>query len=342
MVNSLFRQSFLIDSLYSDSAPLSTEYVTEEGLCLKLHFPGVLEIIPPHMDENTKHVLVSCGVHGKDAGPVEMVNRIVTDVESGFQKIEEHCLFVIANLDAIKQNKQYIDENLERLFDDKPREPSTELVIADNLKVLIKSFWEETPVESRWHLDLHSTLYASRHSTFVISPKVRHPVRSKALIDFIELAHINAIVLANAPSGSFSWYTADSYSARSATFELGKASRIGESDLNSFAVFDMALRDLISREKSEHLSRKATIYRVSRTIVRMKEDFDFLFPEDVENFTAFKHGEVFGHDGDKPLMAKNDGEAVLFPDRHVEIGEPAVYMLCPVVARYEGDQLVYD
>lgn len=49
------------------------------------------------------------------------------------------------------------------------------------------------------------------------------------------------------------------------------------------------------------------MYRVSRTIVRLHDDFDFRFSDDVENFTAFMHGEVFGHDGDKPLMAKNEG-----------------------------------
>ncbi len=33
------------------------------------------------------------------------------------------------------------------------------------------------------------------------------------------------------------------------------------------------------------------MYRVSRTIVRLHDDFDFRFSDDVENFTAFMHGK---------------------------------------------------
>ncbi|QSA19971.1 succinylglutamate desuccinylase, partial [Vibrio furnissii] len=47
-------------------------------------------------------------------------------------------------------------------------------------------------------------------------------------------------------------------------------------------------------------------------------------------------------DGDKPLMAKNEGEAIVFPNRHVAIGQRAALMVCTVDTRYEDDQLVYD
>ncbi|MDW6004233.1 succinylglutamate desuccinylase [Vibrio mangrovi] len=342
MSNSLFRQSFLIDSLYSDGALLSSEYTTDDGVLLKLHCPGVLEVIPPQLDEKTQHIVVSCAIHGKDAGPVELVNRIVSDIESGFQPVREHCLFIIAHLEALKHHTQFFDENLERLFDDKPRESSQELVIADNLKIFLKAFWKETSSENRWHFDLHSTLNPSSYHTFAISPKVRHTVRPKALVNFVELSHLDALVLANAPSSSFSWYTADCYSARSLAIALGQSSRLGQSLLDRFNAFDITLRDLCAREPNEHLPRKTKFYRVSRTIVRMNDDFDFIFSDEVENFTAFVHGEVFGHDGDKPLMAKNEGEAILFPDKYVSVGEQAALMVCPVTVRYEQDQLVYD
>jgi succinylglutamate desuccinylase len=342
MVNPLFRQSFFIDSLYSDSASFPREYKTDDGLCLRLHDAGVLEVIPPEMDEQTKHIVISCGIHGKDAGPVEIVNRIVCDIESGLQQVQAHCLFVIAHIEAIKQNVQYIEEDLELLFDDQARDPSIELAIADNLKICLQTFWKETPLSSRWHFDLHSTLHPSRHHTFVISPKVRHPVRPQALVDFIELAHIEAIVLANAPSTSFSWYTADCFAACALKIELGLASRLGQSDLENYEMFDLALRGFIADEPCNHQPKKTVGYRISRTIVRMHENFDFLFPEDIENFTTFVHGEVFGHDGDKPLMAKNEGEAILFPNRYVSVGEPAAVMVCKVSVRFDQGQLIYD
>ena len=175
-----------------------------------------------------------------------------------------------------------------------------------------------------------------------MSPKTRHSVRSKALIDFSASAHLEAMMFSNAPSSTFSWYSAENYAAQALTVELGKVARLGDNDLNKLAAFELATRDLIASTDSEHLPRQPVMYRVSRTIVRLNEDFNFLFDDDVANFTSFKHGEVFGHDGDKPLMAKNEGEAIVFPNRHVAIGQRAALMVCPVKTRFESGQLVYD
>ena len=149
-------------------------------------------------------------------------------------------------------------------------------------------------------------------------------------------------MFSNAPSSTFSWFSAENFGAQALTVELGRVAKIGENELDKLVAFDLALRDLVSDSEAEHLPRKPMMYRVSRTIVRLHDDFDFLFDDGVENFTAFKHGEVFGHDGDKPLMAKNEGEAIVFPNRHVAVGQRAALMVCPVKTRYEEGQLVYD
>jgi succinylglutamate desuccinylase len=344
MDNSLFRQSFLIDSLYSESTTTETPMVCANGTIFKLHFDGILEVIPaPQMlSRDHQHIIISCGVHGNETAPIELVNRIVSDIESGDLVIVHRCLFIIANLEAIKQNQRYIDEDLNRLFDDVPRDSSKELVIADNLKIIVQGFWKDTPVESRWHFDLHCALRTSKHYTFAISPKSRYPVRDRCLFDIIEAGHIEAIVLSNAPSCTFSWYTASSFHAKSLSVELGKVARLGQNDLTKVVAFDESIRGLLSGKNISVERRRAKVYRVSRTIIRMSEDFDFLFDDDVANFTSFIHGEVFGHDGEKPLMAKNEGEAVIFPNKYVEIGERAALMVCSVSARFEQNQLVYD
>jgi succinylglutamate desuccinylase len=161
-------------------------------------------------------------------------------------------------------------------------------------------------------------------------------------MEFVASGHIDAVMFSNAPSSTFSWFSAENFEAQALTVELGRVARIGENDLDKLVAFDLAMRDLIASSEAEHLPRAPVMYRVSRTIVRLHEDFDFMFDDDVENFTSFKHGEVFGHDGDKPLMAKNEGEAVVFPNRHVAIGQRAALMVCPVKTRYEEGQLVYD
>ncbi len=342
MTKSLFRQSFLFDSLDLEQSVKCDELKTSTGVTLKLLQRGVLEVVPAQQDGNTKNIIISCGIHGDETAPMELVDKLVTDIVSGFQTVTERCLFVIANPKATVKHVRCIEENLNHLFDEKAHDASTELAIADNLKLIVKNFYANTTEESRWHLDLHCAIRKSKHYSFAVSPKTRHLVRSKVLMDFIENAHVDAVMFSNAPACTFSWYCAENYAAQAMMIELGQVAPIGENDLTRLTAFDLALRDLVARSQSEHLSRKATMYRVSRTIVRLHDDFDFLFDDDIENFTSFMHGEVFGHDGDKPLMAKNEEEAIVFPNRNATVGERAALMVCKVNIRYEDGQAVYD
>lgn len=342
MTKSLFQSSFLNDSLDLDRPMLSHEITTHAGVKLKVLQRGVLEVVPAISQDNSKNLLISCGIHGDETAPMELVDKIIDDIISGFQTVEHRCLFIIAHPQATLQHTRFIEQNLNRLFDDKSHRSSVELTIADNLKAIVSQFFANTPPHSRWHLDLHCAIRLSKHYSFAVSPKTRHPVRSRELMEFVERAHIEAVMLSNAPSSTFSWFSAEYFSAQALTVELGQVARLGENNLARLAAFDLALRDFIAEQESEHIAKPATIYRVSRTIVRLHQDFDFRFGDDIENFTSFMHGEVFGHDGDKPLMAKNEGEAIVFPNRHVAIGQRAALMVCKVDTRYEDDQLVYD
>lgn len=348
MSNSLFRQSFLLDTLDLSSDITPREEVVAYGTRIKIHQRGVLEVIPSHVDHNTKHLIISCGVHGDETGPMELVDNLLKDVVTGFQPISERCLFIIAHPEATNQHTRFVEENLNRLFDNKEhplnkeQSSSKERVIAENLKQLVDDFFQDMSEENRWHLDLHSAIRLSKHYSFAVSPKARHAVRSRELIEFIERGHVDAILLSNAPSGTFSWFSAENYAAQAVTLELGRVARIGENDLQKLEYFDISLRGLVARKSSEIEAKKPIIYRVSRTVVRLHEDFNFLFSDDVENFTSFKHGEVFGNDGDKPLMAKNEGESIVFPNRRVAVGQRAALMVCEVTTRYENEQLIYD
>ncbi|EDP60171.1 succinylglutamate desuccinylase [Vibrio sp. AND4] len=342
MTKSLFRQSFLTDTLDVQTDVTVAELVLSNGVKLKLYQRGVLEVIPDEYTQATKNVIISCGVHGDETAPMELVDSIIKDIESGFQRVECRCLFIIAHPESTLAHTRFLEENLNRLFDEKEHEQTKELAIAYTLKQLVRDFYQGTAKDTRWHLDLHCAIRDSKHYTFAVSPKTRHPVRSKALIDFLDSAHIEAVLLSNSPTSTFSWFSAENYGVQALTMELGRVARIGENDLDKLTAFDLSLRNLIAEAEAEHLSKPCIKYRVSRTIVRLHEDFDFMFDDNVENFTSFVHGEVFGHDGDKPLMAKNDNEAVVFPNRHVAIGQRAALMVCEVKTRYEDGDLVYD
>ncbi|MFV0447164.1 MAG: succinylglutamate desuccinylase [Vibrio sp.] len=342
MTKSLFRQSFLFDSLDLEQSMKPNQVTASNGVTLKLLQRGMLEVIPAKQNSDTKNIVISCGVHGNETAPMELIDKLVNDILSGFQTVNERCLFIIANPEATKLHVRSLDENLNHLFDEKVHNQSKELAIADNLKIVLKNFYAETEVQSRWHLDLHCAIRSSKHYSFAVSPKSRHPVRSKALLDFIENGHVDAVMFSNAPACTFSWYSAETYAAQAMMIELGQVAEIGFNNMQRLTAFDLSLRDLISRTQSEHLPRKTTMYRVSRTIVRIHDDFDFLFDDNIDNFTTFMHGEVFGHDGDKPLMAKNEEEAIVFPNRNAAVGERAALMVCKVKIRYDDGQAIYD
>lgn len=342
MTKSLFRQSFLFDSLDTAQPMATAEFTTSQGVALKVLQHGILEVIPAQQDSLTRNIVFSCGIHGDETAPMELIDKLIDDIISGDLPVRERCLFIMAHPEATKRAVRYVEENLNRLFDDRTHPQTTEARIAASLKSVVNLFFEGTQPESRWHIDLHCAIRNSRYYAFAVSPKVRHPVRSRALMEFLASAHVEAILLSNAPASTFSWYSAEHFSAQAVTLELGQVARVGENNQKRMVGADLAMRDLIGRSQAEHLPKNPVIYRVSRTIVRLHDDFGFMFGDDVENFTTFMHGEVFGHDGDKPLMAKNDEEAIVFPNPNVEVGQRAALMVCKVLTRYEDDQLVYD
>ncbi|CAH0526117.1 succinylglutamate desuccinylase [Vibrio hippocampi] len=342
MTKSLFRQSFLKDTLNTDAEFVGGSLVTDNGVTLEHRARGLLEVTPETLGPDSKHIIISCGVHGDETAPMELIDKLIADIESGSTTLKARCLFIIAHPAATNQQQRFVDENLNRLFGDKKYPQSQELDIAKRLKSWVADFYQGVEVEQRWHLDLHCAIRQSKHYSFVVSPKVRHETRSKALFDFVSSAQIDAILLSNAPSSTFSWFTAENYEAQALTMELGRVAALGDNDLARLKAFDVATRHLLADEKLQQASSTPVIYRVARSIIRREEDFGFLFDDDVENFTEFMHGEVFGHDGDKPLMAKNEHEAIVFPNRHVKVGQRAALMVVAVSARYDGDQLVYD
>ncbi|MBF9000175.1 succinylglutamate desuccinylase [Vibrio nitrifigilis] len=341
-MTSLFHQSFLADTLDMTTEVLPSVCKNSNGVTLKLHQRGILEVVPAQQTPNTQHVVISAGVHGDETAPLELMEQWVNKIENGSLAVETRCLFIIAHPKATNRYSRFLDTNLNRLFDEKPQEPSLELAIADNLKIALSDFFAGTRVDARWHLDLHCAIRDSKHLSFAVSPRSRHMTRSRKLVDFLQSAEIEALMLSNAPSSTFSWYSAEYMQAQALTVELGTVAPLGQNDLTQFTAFSSAIMAIIANDELPKTEHQLTTYRVSRTIVRLHEDFRFLFDDNVKNFTSFMHGEVFGHDGDKPLMAQNEGEAIVFPNRHVDIGQRAALMVCNVVIRYENDQIVYD
>ncbi|GLO60864.1 succinylglutamate desuccinylase [Vibrio sp. MACH09] len=343
MVKPLFRHSFLYDTLDLENEMPARQLELVSGASVKVVKRGVIEVIPYSLSNETKSIVISAGIHGDETAPMEMVDHIVTSVLDGSFKITERCLFILGHPLATNQHVRFLDENLNRLFDDKQHSKSVENDIADELKSVVREFFKNSDEAQRWHLDLHCAIRRSKHYTFAVSPKVTNQkTRRKDLIEFMQKAKVEAILLSNSPASTFSWFSAENFAAQALTLELGKVAPLGENDLTVIEDFNQALKGLLSNSLQFLASSQLTPYRVTQTIKRLHEDFDFNFNDDVENFTQFEHGQVLGHDGDKLLFAKVDHEAVVFPNKNVAVGQRAALMVSPVETRYEDDQLVYD
>lgn len=319
MYSNLFEQSFINDSLRVNDGLERKEQIISNGVRVVLHDAGIFEVIPPRITEETTHLLVTSCSKPSDASYLGMIDTLLNDILSGFQRIETHCLFVFNKKTNTDNNVSGLDESL--------------------TKYLVE-FWEDVNPKNCLHLDISLNNRPSLYSTVAFSPKVRKLARSRRLFEFLALSHIDAVVLNNAPTNSLSWNVANQFEVDSVQIQLLTCGL--ESNERKNQGFELALRDLLAQDKSEHIAKSPKYFRVTRTIVKQHNDFHFLFSANIPNFTRFKHGEVFGMDGDKPLMAKNDGEAILFPNNDVQTGDVAAVMVFDVQPRYEEDQLIYD
>ncbi|MCV2401834.1 succinylglutamate desuccinylase [Marinomonas sp. C2222] len=339
----MFKQSFLFDTL-----DLTTEMPTAAtkavaGGQLKLIRRGVLEVTPSEVNEATKSIVISAGVHGNETTPLELVDAIVNDILAGTFEIKERCLFILAYPKAINNKTRFLDENLNRLFYKEVAGESVEVDIAKELMADVSAFFAPTPESQRWHLDLHCAIRKSEHFTFAVSPHTLTKTRSRELFSFIDKAQLDAVLLSQGKTNTFSCFSANTHNAQALTVELGQVSPLGENDLSLVDGFNLALRALLCGQLDTiEATSKSIIYGVCQTLTRTQEDFDFTFDAKVKNFTRFYKGDELGHDGETTLTVKQEYEAVVFPNKDVALGSRAALMVTEVNACFNDDYLEFS
>ena len=71
------------------------------------------------------------------------------------------------------------------------------------------------------------------------------------------------------------------------------------------------------------------IYRVNQTINRNHEDFQLHFDDDTPNFTDYAKGTLLASEPGREYHAEQDGEAIVFPNANVAIGQRALLTVIP-------------
>ncbi|RUO65079.1 succinylglutamate desuccinylase [Pseudidiomarina planktonica] len=308
----------------------------ENEVTVEIWDSGVMVAHPPK--PGSKDIILSCAVHGDETAPIEMVRDIAHDIIAGDLVPAHRVMLLIANPDAINNGTRFVDENMNRLFSGAHANGNTaEHKRAQKLEYYVQRFYDEATgtKRQRFHYDLHTAIRDSMHEKFAVHPFTHGKPYKKNELSFLNHCGIEAVLLSQSATTTFSYFSAEQFEANAFTVELGKVKPFGENDMSRFASADKGLRELINQhdlQLPEFDANQLKIYEVTRVIDRQHEDFQLHFPTDVANFTPFEQGYVLATDGETEHCIETAGERIVFPNAKVKIGQRALLLVAEIPA----------
>ncbi|HSG53158.1 MAG TPA: succinylglutamate desuccinylase [Rheinheimera sp.] len=288
-----------------------------------------------------KDIVLSCGVHGNETAPIEICAELVQDVILGKLPLQHRLLVLFGNPAAMNAGKREISENLNRLFSGH-HSMGEGLVNAERLRAkaledYVSRFYGEKRVtkmvpRNRYLYDLHTAIRGSRFEKFAVYPFLHGKPWQKAQFEFLRECDVTTVLLMQTPASTFSYYAANTHGADAFTIELGKVRPFGQNDMSRFAKARHTLRVLVSEAEvatQPFVETDFQLYQVYRAINKQTDAFVLNFADDVENFTSYPVGTVLATDGDIEYRVEQDGEALIFPNAKVAIGQRAMLMVVP-------------
>ncbi len=302
------------------------------GFAWKWLAHGALLLEPLSQLESRDHIAISAGVHGNETAPIELLAQILQDLNGGSLTLNVRLLLLLGNPQAMQTGERYQQIDMNRLFSGQHTQYDDcyGTQRAAQLESITHAFFTAFTTGYKWHLDLHTAIRGSHHERFAVLPFQESAIFSRHLFDWLQSADVEAAVLNQAPSGTFSYFSSHHCGANSCTLELGKAKPFGQNDLTQFAHIDLALRNLIEKgvqDSSTATDSRILVYQVTQQLTKLSEDFALNFPDSVKNFTAFEQGEVIATDGETTYQVEQPKEWVLFPNANVRPGLRAGLML---------------
>ncbi|MCH8500560.1 MAG: succinylglutamate desuccinylase [Aliidiomarina sp.] len=316
-------------------APVSSQL--SNGVRVIQHDSGVIEFIPPEQSA-ALDVVLSCAVHGDETAPIEICDELISALMREEFVPKSRVLFLIANPAAINIGQRFVEENMNRLFSGGHSQGegliNRERERAKALEGFVIDFFAATPrTHTRIHYDLHTAIRDSKHEKFAVYPYQNGKPYSAEQLRLLAALDVPVVLLHEGPTTTFSYFSVNACDAHGFTVELGKVRPFGENDMTRFtqtkAQLLTLIRDGLNIEATPRLT-SVQIYQVQRSINRTQTDFQLNFPDDVANFTSFKQGDLLARDGSEPVYAEQDGEAIIFPNAKVAIGQRALLTVMPV------------
>lgn len=317
-------------------APFSLNH---DSLDIEVWDTGVIYIAPK--SNNFERVYIfSSAIHGNETAPIEVCDQIITDILGS--KIEVTCptLFIYGNPQSINIEKRFVKHNLNRLFcgahgitnDSEYDKADSEFQRAFKLEEYVTRFFNKYPTSHKTHYDLHTAIRDSAHEKFAVYPFLHGKPWHKQQFETVRAMGVTTFLLMQKPATTFSYYSSKHHGAHSFTIELGKVRRFGENDASKFAASKQTVIDLLKGETYSGDKFDKSHYQlmtVYREINKQYDDFSLCFADDTANFAEFKQGDVLASENGNNIMVEKDGEAIVFPNANVEIGQRAILTVLP-------------
>lgn len=299
----------------------------QAGFTVGLPAKGVLTVKAATPPAERASVLLSVGVHGDETGPIEMVAYAIEALSRTPGELAVDLMLCVGNIDAIAAGKRFIDADLNRMFRDQRGDlaGTFEAGRADTLIAATAAFFDGSGPR-RWHLDLHTAIRGSRYPRFAIVPELIADEPRRALIAWLGLGGIEAVIMNPASAGTYSYWTAERHGAAGTTVELGRIGTLGQNDLSQFAAMASALHGLL-RGQAQAGGNQPIVFNTAQSITKLSDAFTMSFGRDTENFTPLKKGDVIARDGDTVYTVQHDEECVVFPNPDVRVGLRAGIMV---------------
>jgi len=293
---------------------------------------GILLFEPDQAGSGCQNIIISCGIHGNETAPIEIVNQLVNKILTGSIKPENRLLFIFGNPQAAVEQQRFCQTNLNRLFCGRHADPEFTQTIEGRRAALLESevgLFLANSENQTLHYDLHTAIRDSLHEKFAVYPFLHDRQWSTHQLAFLEACGIEAVLLSHQPSSTFSYFTSTQFDSHSFTVELGKVHAFGENDLASFRDIGQQLTALIEgRQSFSDEPDQIVAYSVVAEVIKQSEAMSFGFADQVKNFTAFERGTVLVEDNENYIV-RHDSESIVFPHANVQPGERAVLIVRP-------------
>ena len=295
-------------------------------------------VFEPIDRKSTKDIVLSCAVHGNETAPIEICADLVKQLIKGELFLAERVLFLFGNPASMNIAERFVEENLNRLFSGAHSEGgivNKERTRAKTLENAVRKFFTGHGLDEkreRFHYDLHTAIRGSKNDKFAVYPFRHGQPWKKSQLAFLSACGVNTILLSHSPTTTFSYFSSNEFGADAFTVELGKVKPFGQNDMSSFADVKTTLTKFVSGQAlalKAYQAEDFNIFEIDQTINREHEDFVLHFSDDAENFTDFPVGYVLATDGKIEHKVRTQGEAIIFPNANVALGQRALLTVKP-------------